>query len=78
MAEVAAAHNWRVNELGCVPGNRTGAETVACERNLEAILITWTPEFNSAVQIAKKFSTPHKAEGATGVFTARAWIESTR
>ncbi len=31
MAEVAAAHNWRVNELGCVPGNRTGAETVACE-----------------------------------------------
>lgn len=78
MAEVAERHGWTI-----IPGSEfhggtrsNGNEIVAYERFSTQILIEWTPQ-NTAVSIVKNFANPdeERAQGPTGLLTARAWLE---
>ena len=78
MAEVAENHGWAI-----IPGSQfhggtrhNGNEIVAYERFATQILIEWTPQ-NTAVYIVKNFQNPDeiRAQGPTGLLTARAWLE---
>lgn len=76
MAEVAARHGWSVTED--MHGSKTpDGELVTYERYGTQILIEWTPE-NTGLYIVKNHGNPDQvvAAGATGLITARGWMES--
>jgi len=78
IATVAETHGWTVLPTNGIHGvvRANGNEIVAYERFATQILIEWTPQ-NTAVWIVRNLGNPDesRADGPTGLITARGWIE---
>lgn len=78
MATVAETHGWTIIPGAQMHGGTraVGNELVAYERFGTQVLIEWTPQ-HAAVFIVKNYATPFevRAQGPTGLITARSWLE---